>query len=471
MVIIPPLPPAGDSPIPADQALLSDVAPSHGSVIESDSAPSHLGINYGLSQHPLKNYQISRPDIFQAAKTLLARTPTCERLEAQKESPNRSSISSNVTNPQTTPKIPPLPPQVGVRLKRTTTEVVRASVEQSGGGRRGECKEISKAAIKNAVEVLTNTQAEFNSLIVCTYPANFPTDGRIVKAHHKALIQALDYRHGEFEYFTAIEYQKRGAPHFHMAASSNLADYGEVIRLKRLKNGRRKPTFQTVKPEQDWLFETWVDIIRKPNPSYDGQLLDWPGLSADNEAAMREAYYTCNAGVAWEVMREKGKAANYLVKELRGLKEYQKLVPDGFMHPGRHFLYSRGVPFPEKDVIEFACTESLLREVLAAIGWQYTPEGNKPLFKRLWNTAGEVASKLIELGYRPINGGLEMLRRFADMRLLAFVHGDDMDWACWNAETQRGLDIAKFWQDQKRRIARAMEWEFILSQEPARAGP
>ena len=115
-------------------------------------------------------------------------------------------------------------------------------------------------------------------MIVATYPETYPDDGRIVKAHHKALIHAIKHKYGGYSYFTAIEYQKRGAPHFHQALSFSLPDFGEVTTLKRKSVSRRKPTFQTVKPVQDWLFETWLDIISKPDISYNGEPLDWGGL-------------------------------------------------------------------------------------------------------------------------------------------------------------------------------------------------
>lgn len=381
-------------------------------------------------------------------------------------------VLSNGTNLQKTELLPrlPVPPMVGVRLKKTTTEVIRASVDACGGGKREACTEITRSAIKNAVEVLTNTEVEFHTLVVLTYPAIYPGDGRIVKAHRRAMLAAMEYKFGRFSNFTAQEYQKRGAVHLHIATSIDLAELGPVVRLKRNKGGRRKPTFETVKWAQDWLFETWVDIISKPSPAYNGAELDWAGLTLENETKMREAYYKHNAAISWEVMRDKAKAANYLVKELRGLKDYQKRVPENFSNPGRHFLYSRNVPFDERNAIEFAVTEIELREILSEVGWKYTQQ-DKPLYKHLWNTAADVAIKLIERGLRPIKGGLDGLKRFWDRRLEGFVRGDLKEWADWDAETRRVMEIIRSWEERKRKFINEAKWEFLKEQEPDRAGP
>jgi len=379
---------------------------------------------------------------------------------------------SNGTNLQKTEFLPhrTVPPMVGVRLKKTTTEIVRASVEAMGGGKREACTQISRSAIKNAVEVLTNTDVEFHTLVVLTYPAIYPGDGRIVKAHRRAMLAAMEYKFGHFSNFTAQEYQKRGAVHLHIATSIDLSELGTVVRLTRNKGGRRKPTFDTVKYAQDWLFETWVDIISKPSPAYNGAELDWAGLTLENETKMREAYYKHNAAISWEVMRDKAKASNYLVKELRSLKDYQKQVPEGFLNPGRHFLYSRDVPFDEQNAIEFALTEDELREILTEINWKYTPE-EKSLYKHLWNTAADVAIKLVERGLKPVKGGLEGLKRFWDRRVEGFMTGDLKEWADWDAETRRVMEIIRSWEEKKRRFINEAKWEFIKTQEANRAGP
>ncbi|MCK6627833.1 MAG: helitron helicase-like domain-containing protein [Anaerolineae bacterium] len=351
---------------------------------------------------------------------------------------------------------------MGIRLKKTTAEVIRAAIEPLGGGKREKVTLISSSAIKNAIEVLTNSDPELNSMIVATYPDCYPDDGRIVKAHHKALHQAIKRKFGGFSYFTAIEYQKRGAPHFHQGLSVSLADFGEVVTLKRHSMTRRKPTFQTNKPLQDWAFETWLEIISKPDISYNGESLDWAGLDDDDIEMMRKAYYEYNAGFSWEVMREKDGAKRYFVKELTGLKLYQKKIPAEFSNPGRHFLYSRDMIFDPEDAMVFILPEGKIRELLEAAGWEYLPDPGKPLYKNLWNAAAGLAVALIQAGYQPVKSSLDALKRYADQRMVAFFDPLQLAEAGAMAYAKSVGRYNAHWNQFKQRLARAAYWENVL---------
>lgn len=377
-----------------------------------------------------------------------------------------SDLSSNGTKNHATK--PPPPVIVGVRLKKTTAEVIRAASEPLGGGKKAKMTVISRKSITNAVEVLTNAEPELQSMIVATYPDTFPDDGRIVKAHHKALNEAIRRKLGDFSYFTAVEYQKRGAPHYHQGTSFNLSDYGEVVTLRRKNMTRRKPTFQTVQELQDWAFETWLDIIAKPDISYLGEPLNWSGVDEDDQEMMRKAYYHYNSGFSWEVMREKDGAKRYFVKELTGLKLYQKTIPAGFENPGRHFLYSHDMLFDPENEINFVINGDRLRELLQLSGWKYVPEEGKPLFKYLWNAASGLAVALIEAGYEPVKSGLKALKEYTDQRIVAFA--DMTDELTQQAAGAGIFGYAKYaadyWQRVKQGYERQQYWERVFATGP-----
>lgn len=363
---------------------------------------------------------------------------------------------------------PPPPVIVGVRLKKTSAEVIRAASEPLGGGPKAKMSVISRKSITNAVEVLTNAEPELQSMIVCTYPDTFPDDGRIVKAHHKALNEAIRRKLGDFSYFTAIEYQKRGAPHYHQGTSIDLADYGPVVTLKRKKMSRRKATFQTVKALQDWAFETWLEIIAKPDIAYNGEALNWFGVDGYDQEMMRKVYYHYNAGFSWEVMREKDGAKRYFVKELTGLKLYQKTIPPDFQNPGRHFLYSQDMQFNPANEIKFAINGDALRELLHVSGWKYVPEEGKPLFKYLWNAASGLAVALIEAGYQPLDSTLRQLKEYTDHRLVAFA---DMSDALTKSVAGMSMfnyytDAIAYWNNLKKGYERQQYWERVFATGP-----
>jgi hypothetical protein len=62
-------------------------------------------------------------------------------------------------------------------------------------------------------------------LITLTYPREFPQDGRTVKRHWAAFRHWLTRRRVRGEWF--LEFQKRGAPHFHVFVD-RFVDYQEV---------------------------------------------------------------------------------------------------------------------------------------------------------------------------------------------------------------------------------------------------
>lgn len=376
-----------------------------------------------------------------------------------------NSLSSNGTKNHATK--PPPPPVVAVRLKKTSVEVIRGGCEALGGGKKSQMTMVSKKSVRNAVEVLTNSEPELNSMIVCTYPETYPDDGRIVKAHHKALLEAMRRKFGDFSYFTAVEYQSRGAPHLHIAVSLKLDDYGSPVTLKRKKAGRRYPAFQTVKSQQDWLFSTWLEIISKPDIAYNGEPLDWSGIDEDDLEAMEKAYHHYNAGFSWEVMRDKDGAKRYLVKELTGLKRYQKTIPEGFKNPGRHFLYSHDMIFDPKNAITFVVDDLELRTHLEKAGWKFLPSSDKLLPKFLWNVASDLAITLVEAGLQPVKGGLDALKKYFDHRIYQFVT-PSTEGSNAIAEGWRVHRIVKHWEAEKKRYQRFL---WAIDPDPPPIGP
>lgn len=300
-----------------------------------------------------------------------------------------------------------LPAVVAVEVYRNDVRVVRASQSRKGGGKKEKIKEISMSSIKNAKHIIANSEPDLPSLMTFTYPETFPGDGRIVKTHFRAIEHRARRRFGKFSYFACVEYQKRGAPHLHVGASIDLEKLGEVVELTRMGDWDRKPKFQTHKPTQDWLFKAWLGVIGGSGE------FGWKGLPDTDVEAMSNAYYYCNAGVSWEMMKKDNGAKLYLVKELSALKGYQKKVPKGFKNPGRHFLYSRDM---KPVVVEtFPVSDKLVRKMLREIGWKWLPGDDRPLYRDLWNVAAELAIKLVEAGIDPLKrGSLEELRSLSE---------------------------------------------------------
>lgn len=359
---------------------------------------------------------------------------------------------TNTEEVYSTPPKVTLPPVVAVEVYRNDIRIVRASQPYNGGGIRRACTEISAASIKNAQHIISNSEPELPSLITLTYPETYPVDGRVVKAHFRALKERIRRKFGDYSYFCCQEYQARGAPHLHIAVNIDLRQCGEITKLHR-GAGQRRPAFETHKPTQDWLFLAWSEIVSNDIPE-----LDWWGVTGEDVEAMGQAYHVYNSGVSWEMMRKDNGAKLYLVKELSALKGYQKEIPDDFENPGRHFLYSPDMkPSP---IVTLEATEQIIRQLLHELAWKWLPAANRPLYKDLWNVASELVIKLLETGANLLDPErLQALRTYTDLRCQQFTDWAAIEMQAWTAETKRLVDALNYWRHRQRVIANSLSWE------------
>ena len=80
------------------------------------------------------------------------------------------------------------------------------------GGVRGEITKFSRASQRRLKLAARNPSEDFKHMLTCTYPAEFPTDGRKVKRDLAAMRKWL-VRRG-VSGLVCLEFQERGAPHF-----------------------------------------------------------------------------------------------------------------------------------------------------------------------------------------------------------------------------------------------------------------
>lgn len=132
--------------------------------------------------------------------------------------------------------------------------------------------------LRNYIE---NYRENFSVLGTLTYPAEFPRDGQIVKGHWRAFIERLR-RTGWLKTNSLVwvmEFQERGAPHFHFVATAFLP--------------------------KEWVAHNWAEITK-----------------GDHRSCSR-----------METIRCPDSAGAYLAKYLG--KDEQKLTPEGFENVGR----------------------------------------------------------------------------------------------------------------------------------------
>jgi hypothetical protein len=75
----------------------------------------------------------------------------------------------------------------------------------------------SKGSAKRLKFTVRNSQDLWKNLIDLTYPENYPCNGNTTKDHLNAFLQYL--RRKGIKYIWRLEFQKRGAPHYHILVS------------------------------------------------------------------------------------------------------------------------------------------------------------------------------------------------------------------------------------------------------------
>jgi hypothetical protein len=81
------------------------------------------------------------------------------------------------------------------------------------GGNRKAIKHFTRAGLKFT---LRNALCDWLSFSTLTYPNSFPSDGRVCKKHLNLLLTHLRADDPGIKYVWFMEFQARGAPHFHL---------------------------------------------------------------------------------------------------------------------------------------------------------------------------------------------------------------------------------------------------------------
>lgn len=187
-------------------------------------------------------------------------------------------------------------PKINIQL---SGEILVVTSSNRPGRNRGRFDErerecmvgLSASASKRMARYLRSSLAVYKVFITLTYPYGFPLDGRICKEHLRRFNQEVarflrlrNYLPHEISLFWFLEFQSRGAPHFHI--------------------------FCTHFIDKDWLSRTWFRIV-----------------GSDDDRHLK-------AGTNVQAFMEgRSGACAYARKYAR--KEEQKDVPEKFLNVGR----------------------------------------------------------------------------------------------------------------------------------------
>lgn len=206
---------------------------------------------------------------------------------------------------------------------------------------------LSYRSLLHLVHKLRNCSVMFRSLLTLTYPEDFPNDGRLVKKQLDRFLKAFRRRYGKRPYAWFLEFQDRGAPHFHMLTD---IDGWEI--------------------DRDWLGRTWSRIV------------DGGGKCYRVHAHVKQ----------WEVMRKKDGAVRYVAKYAK--KQKQKIVPEGYDKVGLFWGTSHDVKAEPVEVLAMDAHEVL--RIMGLDGAKFVKEweqGRLDLRRYLWDQADKFRTR------------------------------------------------------------------------------
>jgi ribosomal protein L19E len=228
---------------------------------------------------------------------------------------------------------------VGVYIYRSDALVVRlGEAPMLPEHTRGVITRWTRTSRRRLAFVANNTDVHFRTMITLTYPREYPCDGRVVKRHLNAFLTQVRREWKGAYYLWFLEFQKRGAPHFHI-----LLDYP----LERNKDAKRS-TYRRIS-------RVWYNIVDSGDVRH------------------------LHAGTRVERLRSEDGGRRYAVKYAQKLR--QKIIPDKIRDVGRLWGCSRAVTPVAREF--YLCTEEELRERLKE--WKHAPGPERPVYRVLYN--------------------------------------------------------------------------------------
>lgn len=213
---------------------------------------------------------------------------------------------------------------------------------------------VSKRSLDRLALLVRGCSVKFTSLMTLTYGANFPMSGRVAKKNLNHALITFKRKFGRFEYVWVLEFQERGAVHFHLATTLP------------------PPTIL----EREIFAFTWQEITTPYHWPY-SSVMDYEGM-----VVFKKLLYTDEAVFdqhrhesAWEKVRKGDSLSHYFAKYT--MKIRQKKIPSWYSDVGRFWGASEGVRLPDGEY--FHGNQELVRQLADAYGrdlrsWEVLPK-------------------------------------------------------------------------------------------------
>lgn len=204
---------------------------------------------------------------------------------------------------------------------------------------RGDIEYWSGKSRRRLAFVASNTGVEFKTMVTLTYPATYANDGKQIKRDLRVFIQWLRDVATECEYLWFLEFQRRGAPHYHILLNRALSAL----------------------PPKKAISRRWYDIV----------------ASGDERHLL--------AGTRTESLRSSEGGKRYAVKY--AMKMQQKKVPEDYQNVGRFWGHSDGVKPVRQEVRHYETMAELEKSLK---DWRYKKHLRNYKVSTLFNAAKEL---------------------------------------------------------------------------------
>lgn len=221
--------------------------------------------------------------------------------------------------------------------------------------KRGQIVRLSRRSLSKLAFMVMCSPAKFYSIVTLTFGVNYPMNGQLVKSMINKLLIYMKRRFGAFEYYWFIEFQKRGAPHFHLVTS--------LIAPSQAGREDLAILWAQICEKYNW----WYTSVKAPYGAKNAVL---EGFTQDSVIRQHRRKRT------WESLKSESGAARYAIKY--ATKPSQKVVPKAYRNVGRFWGISRGAK-PET-VSPMMASEEQVRQILWLHGRDFSRWAMLPKF-------------------------------------------------------------------------------------------
>ena len=234
-------------------------------------------------------------------------------------------------------------------------------------GTRSEITELTRKSSEKMKFILRNSLCEFPCFITLTYPSHFPRSGKVCKKHLNLFLTHLRKDYKGIKYFWFMEFQERGAAHFHMFLSC-------------------------VVPGKTYISPLWYRIVNSGDPKH------------------------LNAGTNVTVLKNTSDVVKYATSYAK--KATQKMTPEDFICVGRFWGGSRNLCEPIVELSDLS-----IRQVQELWSCHYDSLKLPPTLRRdrfngyIWEGkrfAAQLVCSYYESHFRPMIAELAMLSTETD---------------------------------------------------------